>query len=368
MGACIFLERTDENVSEVNICVSTSKKFAVKLDPKDYRISNQEKGIFIKRPGDINGTQFIIEDTKDVTIFLLDHCGPIAMDECHGCTVVTGPCEASIFARNCSDCKLIVACQQLRLRDCINFQILCHSQSAPIIESSKFIEFGCYSWDYFGIGGHFKACQFSIFKNPWFEIFDYTPSETNERNYSLLGPQVNHETLLGNNHSEIIAQLRTEGLAPQLDDDNFSFVLRTCGPDFYFPSGSECLHLIFLETIDEMGLREAIEGEKLVRTAKVNLTPFQIKKLYKLSDEKCKPAKNSTFVSNFKGKKSDTKESYVVMVIESNDIDSIVTRISVSVSVNENGIGGKIQRKNIGTITNENARKEASHLLFEVWK
>ena len=33
---------------------------------------------------------------------------------------MTGPVASSAFIRNCEDCVLVIACQQLRLRDCKN--------------------------------------------------------------------------------------------------------------------------------------------------------------------------------------------------------------------------------------------------------
>lgn len=41
-------------------------------------------------------------------------------DNCSDCRVVCGPVASSVFLRDCHDCVVVVACQQLRLRDCKN--------------------------------------------------------------------------------------------------------------------------------------------------------------------------------------------------------------------------------------------------------
>lgn len=109
------------------------------LNPADFMCKNQTQQGYtlIKSPGDIRGQQFLIEDCSDANVFLLDHIGSMTIDNCTNCRIVTGPVSSrfvfndfhdchiqrnmySIFMRDCRDCTLIVACQQLRLRDCRN--------------------------------------------------------------------------------------------------------------------------------------------------------------------------------------------------------------------------------------------------------
>ena len=53
-------------------------------------------------------------------------------DYCKDCHIVTGPVASSVFIRNCQDCVVVVACQQLRLRDCKN---LSESSAPPAVLS-----------------------------------------------------------------------------------------------------------------------------------------------------------------------------------------------------------------------------------------
>lgn len=58
------------------------------------------------------------------------------------CTIFLGPIKGSIFVRDCSNCRLVVSCQQFRSRDCHDCEVLLHVGSVPIIESTKAIAFG----------------------------------------------------------------------------------------------------------------------------------------------------------------------------------------------------------------------------------
>jgi protein XRP2 len=83
----------------------------------------------------------------------MDNLAQLSIDDCTNCKFYIGPCKASLFIRDCSDCSLAVMCQQFRTRDCkrITSFLLCATQ--PIIESSISMKFGCISVNYNGLDG-----------------------------------------------------------------------------------------------------------------------------------------------------------------------------------------------------------------------
>ena len=56
--------------------------------------------------------------------------------------------HCSVFIRDCSDCVLMVACQQFRTRDCHRCTIYLHCTSQPVIEESLDMKFGCFQCSY----------------------------------------------------------------------------------------------------------------------------------------------------------------------------------------------------------------------------
>lgn len=73
-------------------------------------------------------------------MYLLDTVASLTVDYCTSCVLVTGPVESSTFIRNCKDCTFVVATAQFRTRDCEGCRFFLHSNTEPIIESSKNLE------------------------------------------------------------------------------------------------------------------------------------------------------------------------------------------------------------------------------------
>ncbi|KAK1929798.1 Protein XRP2 [Phytophthora citrophthora] len=149
------------------------------LKREDFIFSNIQTASFLaKLPGSINGQQFLIEDCHNCDIFLLDHCTSVQIDACVNCRIVVGPCESSVFLRNCKRCTVVCAVQQFRTRDCENVDVYLYSATAPIIETSSGLRFSCFPLTYFSLQQQFRQAKFSPWNNKWSEvgvIFDFTP-------------------------------------------------------------------------------------------------------------------------------------------------------------------------------------------------
>mmetsp|Transcript_74018 Transcript_74018/g.120164 ORF Transcript_74018/g.120164 Transcript_74018/m.120164 type:complete len:402 (+) Transcript_74018:81-1286(+) len=149
------------------------------LDPKDFMFSNLKGQVCIKAPGEINGQMFIIEDCEDCDIYICDYTAQVQIDYCKNCRIFVGPSESSIFIRNCENCKCIIACQQYRARECIDCDTLLFASTAPVVESSKNMRFGCFRFFYLSLASQFKAVKFSVYDNKWSEVYDFTPTDGN---------------------------------------------------------------------------------------------------------------------------------------------------------------------------------------------
>jgi hypothetical protein len=216
-----------------------------KLNATDYIISGNVSESVVRQTGSIDGQQFILEGISSPShIFLLDHIGTVLVDDCNNVKVITGPVATSVFIRNCKNCVFIVACQQLRLRDCTDVTILLHSKTGPIIESSSNISFGCYDFDYFGIAKNFQEAGLSVFWNEWYNVFDFTPG--NASNYKILAPNVTSETLLENH---LVVPLKMDGLAP--DSSRRPYVVRSSSNRF-ISEQQQCLVCLPIDHSDLM--------------------------------------------------------------------------------------------------------------------
>jgi len=150
-----------------------------KLDPKDFEFMNEKGKVLIKEPGSINGQPFKIGDCEDCDIYICDYIAQVQIDCCKNCRIFIGPTEASIFIRDCVGCKCIMACRQYRARECVECDTLLFASTAPVVEESKQMRFGCFRFFYFSLAQQMEAVKLSVFDNKWSEIYDFTPADGN---------------------------------------------------------------------------------------------------------------------------------------------------------------------------------------------
>ena len=119
----------------------------------------------LRTPGQIDGQQFLIDGAEDCVIRVLDNCAQVwqpctislppslveltlcapaqvTIDDAKKCEIVIGPCEDSLFVRDCEDCVVHAVCRQLRTRNCVRCKFFLWVLTEPVIESSHSLEFG----------------------------------------------------------------------------------------------------------------------------------------------------------------------------------------------------------------------------------
>ncbi|KAL3982729.1 Tubulin binding cofactor C family protein [Acanthocheilonema viteae] len=148
-----------------------------KPDPANYHFVNLYDEIAIKSDGQIAGEQFTVEKCKGCSILLLDHLATVNIDDCEECLIVTGPCNGSLFIRDCKNTTLFTICQQFRSRDCINTDVFLFCTTKPIIESSKLMRFRSLTLYYNKLEEHLMKSSLSPFINQWNSIHDFTPED-----------------------------------------------------------------------------------------------------------------------------------------------------------------------------------------------
>ncbi|OXA56058.1 protein XRP2 [Folsomia candida] len=150
-----------------------------KQDPANYTISDLRDGEQrVKRPGEINGQQFIIKNCTNSKIFMFDYSSQVTIDDCTDCLIVCGPVQGSLFLRDTKNSTLVCTSSQLRLRDCQNIHLFVATESDPIIEASTEIVVGPYFLSYNGLVDQFKSAKLDRSKaTHWSEIYDFTPND-----------------------------------------------------------------------------------------------------------------------------------------------------------------------------------------------
>eukprot|EP00760_Papus_ankaliazontas_P001128 PhM_4_TR10394/c0_g1_i1/m.87364/K18272/RP2; protein XRP2 len=164
-------------------------------DPAHYQAHELDGATVVRGPGTLNDQQFSVDKCKNCTFLLLDILDSVVADECEKCIFVIGPTSGSVFLRTCVDCIVIVACAQLRLRDCVNTSLLLYCQSRPAIESSKGIRIGCHQHYYFEMQEQMDEARLSVYNNRFDEVHDFTAKAGGVQAWSLLGADVTPRSL-----------------------------------------------------------------------------------------------------------------------------------------------------------------------------
>lgn len=148
------------------------------INKENFILRKKRGETLVKKPGSINGYDFVIDSLENCNIFILDHTAQVQVDDCINCKIFIGPVGGSAFFRDCKDCRIEVACQQLRTRDCERLEIGLYCSTKPIIETSTFITFKCWGGAYFGLTQHFKSAGLNPEENDWYnDVYDFNQKE-----------------------------------------------------------------------------------------------------------------------------------------------------------------------------------------------
>lgn len=152
---------------------------------KDLNDSN-----VIKNESEINGKDVGIVNVKNSVIQIFGYPSVLHINGIESCTILCGPIIGSCFINNCKNCKLALACHQLRIHETSNSQFYIHVGSRAIIENTKHVTFAPYSWTYPGLDGHFLASNLKSGEFNWTSIDDFNWLNQTQKspNWSFLNP------------------------------------------------------------------------------------------------------------------------------------------------------------------------------------
>jgi hypothetical protein len=75
----------------------------------------------------------------------------ININDVSGCVIVCRPVRTSVVLENCRECRLAIACQQLRVHSTTQSDLYVHTTTLPIIEDSTNVRFAEYPIRYEGL-------------------------------------------------------------------------------------------------------------------------------------------------------------------------------------------------------------------------
>ena len=233
---------------------------APRLDRKDFIVSKRCDETIVRLPGQLCGQSFMVEECKGCDVYLLDHSAAVTVDLCEGCRFFIGPCESSVFLRDCSRCVVVVAAQQLRLRDCHDLQLLLYvSASQPVIESSHSLQLSCFplSPSYPQLAAQFASARLHPFNSQWSNVHDFHAPADGDRHWSFLP------------FGTVGRQLGMKGVGEasggRVDEQDEEVVPETWGERPLGPGGERLLLLVRDGQLGGKGMQTAYELVKKTR-------------------------------------------------------------------------------------------------------
>ena len=64
------------------------------MDRSLLMVTKQEGGVVARLPGQLNGSQFIIQECVGCTILVLDYTETVTIDKCTDCQILIAPCRS----------------------------------------------------------------------------------------------------------------------------------------------------------------------------------------------------------------------------------------------------------------------------------
>lgn len=137
-------------------------------------------------------------NNKDITVTTLDSClleifgypGLLQLSHLTNCVILCGPVSRSVFVNNCTNCKFIYACQQIRLHTSHHCDLYIHVTGRAIIEDCNNINVAPYNYRYTNIDDDFAKAGLDMAKNNWENIgdFNWLSKDIQSPNYRHIAP------------------------------------------------------------------------------------------------------------------------------------------------------------------------------------
>uniref|UniRef100_A0A182R1C5 C-CAP/cofactor C-like domain-containing protein n=1 Tax=Anopheles farauti TaxID=69004 RepID=A0A182R1C5_9DIPT len=136
----------------------------------------------------VNDQTITASKLRNCLIRIEGHPGSLQFAQLDNCVVMCGPTARSIFLDDCTNCKFVVACQQLRCHRSRECDLYLNVTSRAIIEDCNGIRVARYNYQYDNIDEDFRQSGLDLSCNNWQSLDDFNWLSTDKPspNWSLL--------------------------------------------------------------------------------------------------------------------------------------------------------------------------------------
>lgn len=152
---------------------AAGKNDSNKWDEKLFGFDSQENKVLLLENDDLFQRDVALRNLKNCTIGLKGVMGTLHLTNLENCIVLSGPVTSSVFVDKCINCKIVTACQQLRMHTSTNCEVYLHVTSKGIVEDCFNIYTAPYNLYYQDLEKHFNMSSLDRNSNNWNKLDDF---------------------------------------------------------------------------------------------------------------------------------------------------------------------------------------------------
>lgn len=161
-----------------------------KWDEKLFGFDSKENVVLALENDELFQRDVTLRNLTNCTISLKGVLGTLHMTDLNNCIILSGPVTSSVFLDKCTNCKIVVACQQLRMHTSTKCDIYLHVTSKGIVEDCKEVRTAPYNLEYDDLEKHFNMSSLDRKNNNWDRLddFNWLAPDVPSPNWSILDP------------------------------------------------------------------------------------------------------------------------------------------------------------------------------------
>ncbi|XP_031770719.1 tubulin-specific chaperone C isoform X1 [Galleria mellonella] len=159
-----------------------------KWDEKLFGFDNKENVLLMLENNELYQRDVTLHNLKNCTIGLKGVMGTLHLTNLDNCIILSGPVTSSVFVEKCTHCKIVTACQQLRMHTSHKCDIYLHVTSKGIVEDCTEIRTAPYNLYYQDLEKHFNMSSLDKNVNNWNSLddFNWLAPDVPSPNWSIL--------------------------------------------------------------------------------------------------------------------------------------------------------------------------------------
>ncbi|KAM3963635.1 tubulin-binding cofactor C [Aphomia sociella] len=164
------------------------KRDSNKWDEKLFGFDSKENAVLTLENNELYQRDVTLRNLKNCTIGLKGVMGTLHMTNLENCVILSGPVTSSVFVEKCTHCKIVTACQQLRMHTSSKCDIYLHVTSKGIVEDCTEIRTAPYNLYYQDLEKHFNMSSLDKNVNNWDNLddFNWLAPDVPSPNWSVL--------------------------------------------------------------------------------------------------------------------------------------------------------------------------------------